>query len=219
VLAAKPAAAPKPAHAAAQTAGAGRRMLLVDCEDSFVHTLADYFRQTGAEVDVVRHYAARDYVREGEYDLIGLSPGPGRPDDFGLKGIIEIALERGLPLFGVCLGMQAIGEYFGAELKQLGAPMHGRPSKIRIEPAPLFKGLGDHVVVGRYHSLYLEPQTFPDCLAVTAMADDGAPMALEHKTLPIAAVQFHPESIMSKEGEAGLVIIANAMGLGRRPNM
>lgn len=204
----------KSAPAAAMATAAGKRVLLVDCEDSFVHTLADYVRQTGAEVLVVRHGKAVETLAAEPFDLVLLSPGPGRPDDFKVKDVITAAIAARKPVFGVCLGMQALGEYFGGQLGQLATPAHGRPSKIATRaPSRLFGGLPEEITVGRYHSLYVEPASMPDVFRVTAETDDGIPMAFEHRTLPIAAVQFHPESIMSLEGGAGLAILRNALGL------
>jgi anthranilate synthase len=207
--------APKAATAAtAAPPEARRRVLLVDCEDSFVHTLADYMRQTGAEVMVVRHGQALARLAADRPDLLVLSPGPGRPADFGVQGIIDQGVKAGLPIFGVCLGMQALGEYFGGRLGQLPIPAHGRPSEIAVtRNSRLFAGLPERVPVGRYHSLYIDPATMPDVLAVTAATDDGIPMAIEHREAPIAAVQFHPESIMSLQGGAGLSILRNALAL------
>jgi anthranilate synthase len=203
------------AQAPAKPAHAGRA-ILVDCEDSFVHTLADYLRQAGAEVLVVRHTHAMEALKQGHFDRIVLSPGPGRPDDFMIRPVIDHALATQTPLFGVCLGMQALGEYFGGTLGQLATPAHGRPSKIRVKPqSQLFGGLPEDVTVGRYHSLYIDPATMPADLVVTAVTDDGIPMAIEHRNLPIAAVQFHPESIMSLEGGTGLKILMNALRIGR----
>ncbi len=213
-----PAAVKAAATPAAVATATGKRVLLVDCEDSFVHTLADYVRQTGADVLVTRHGKAVETLATQQFDLVVLSPGPGRPDDFKVKDVITAALAAQKPIFGVCLGMQALGEYFGGELGQLSTPAHGRPSKIATQaPTQLFKDLPGEISVGRYHSLYVEPSTMPDAFRVTAVTVDGIPMAFEHKTLPIAAVQFHPESIMSLEGGAGLTILRNAMGLATAP--
>jgi anthranilate synthase len=194
------------------------RVLLVDCEDSFVHTLADYARQTGADVSVIRHDRALAALARESFDLVLLSPGPGRPEDFQVGRVIDAALKAEKPIFGVCLGMQALGEYFGGKLGQLSVPAHGRPARIATKgQSRLFNELPAEIAVGRYHSLYVDPATMPDVLEVTARTDDGIPMAVEHKTLPIAAVQFHPESIMSLEGGAGLQILRNALAMARRP--
>jgi anthranilate synthase len=192
------------------------RTILVDCEDSFVHTLADYLRQAGAEVMVVRHTHAADVLKRERFDRIVLSPGPGRPDDFMIKPVIAHAVATVTPVFGVCLGMQALGEYFGGKLGQLDVPAHGRPAKIRVKPqSQLFDGLREQVTIGRYHSLYVDPSAMPADFVVTAETEDGVPMAFEHRNLPIAAVQFHPESIMSLEGGTGLTILKNALRIGR----
>ncbi|BBK37859.1 anthranilate synthase component I [Allostella sp. ATCC 35155] len=210
----RPAAAPAAQPAVPQT-GAGKRLLLVDHDDSFVHTLADFFRQTGAEVAVVRHGRALAALEEGAPDLLVLSPGPGRPSDFAVGRTIERALAAGVPIFGVCLGLQALGEHFGGRLAQLETPAHGRPSRIRLEGGRLFDGLPEEVTVGRYHSLYVDPARVPDGFRVTAVSADGVPMAMEHARLPLAGVQFHPESIMSLGERAGHRIVANAVGLAR----
>ncbi len=215
----KEAEALPPAKAAAQAAppreSAGRA-ILVDCEDSFVHMLADYLRQAGAEVLVVRHTHAAELLAREHFDRIILSPGPGRPEDFMIRPVIDHAVRTRTPVFGVCLGMQALGEYFGGRLGQLATPAHGRPARIRVRPqSQLFGGLPEEVTVGRYHSLYVDPAAMPDDLVVTAATQDGIPMAIEHRSLPIAAVQFHPESIMSLEGGAGLAILRNALRIGR----
>jgi anthranilate synthase len=204
-------AAKRAAPATPDRIGAGKRILMVDCEDSFVHTLADYLRQTGASVQVVRWSAARAALQaDPKPDMVALSPGPGRPDDFQLKPLIDEILKYNLRVFGVCLGMQALGEYFGATLAQLPTPVHGRSSRLTLERCALFEGCPEEAELGRYHSLYLEPATIPDVLEVVAVAPDGAPMAIQHRTLPISAVQFHPESIMSQADHVGLRIVSNA---------
>ncbi|WP_027516409.1 anthranilate synthase component I [Bradyrhizobium sp. WSM1417] len=208
---------PKPLSAFAPDAtGSGKRVLLIDHDDSFVHMLADYFRQVGADVTVVRHVHALDMLKQKRWDLLVLSPGPGRPEDFGIKKTIDAALENKLPVFGVCLGVQAIGEYFGGELGQLTHPAHGRPSRVQVRGGRLMRNLPNEIVIGRYHSLYVERDSMPEVLSVTASTEDGVAMALEHKTLPVAGVQFHPESLMSLSGEVGLRIVENAFRLDAR---
>ncbi|MBR1091706.1 anthranilate synthase component I [Bradyrhizobium manausense] len=205
---------PKPLSSFAPDAtGSGKRVLLIDHDDSFVHMLADYFRQVGASVTVVRYVHALDMLKQKRWDLLVLSPGPGRPEDFGIKKTIEAALENRLPVFGVCLGVQAIGEYFGGELGQLTHPAHGRPSRVQVRGGRLMRNLPNEIVIGRYHSLFVEQDSMPDVLNVTASTEDGVAMALEHKTLPVAGVQFHPESLMSLGGEVGLKIVENAFRL------
>ncbi len=193
--------------------GSGKRVLLIDHDDSFVHMLADYFRQVGAGVTVVRYVHAQKMLDSGNYDLLVLSPGPGRPEDFGIAATIDAALGKKLPIFGVCLGVQAIGEYFGGRLGQLRQPAHGRPSRVQVRGGRLMRNLPNEIVIGRYHSLYVERDGMPDVLEVTASTEDGVAMAIEHKTLPVAGVQFHPESLMSLGGEVGLRIVENAFRL------
>jgi len=208
---------PKPLSAFAPDAtGSGKNVLLIDHEDSFVHMLADYFRQVGANVSVTRHNHALELLKTKNYDLLVLSPGPGRPEDFGISKFIGAALEKKLPVFGVCLGVQAIGEYFGGRLGQLATPAHGRPSRVQVRGGTLMGNLPNEVMIGRYHSLYVDRDSMPDVLQVTASTEDGIAMAIEHKTLPVGGVQFHPESLMSLEGNVGLRIVENAFRLGQQ---
>lgn len=189
-----------------------RRVLLVDHLDSFVHTLANYLRQTGATVVTRRAGFPTEEISADDFDLIVLSPGPGRPDDFSIGPVVRATLDAGLPLFGVCLGLQGIVEYFGGELGQLATPMHGKPSAIRVVGGQLLDGLPKEFRAGRYHSLFARRSEVPDALEVTAVSlDDDIVMAVEHRELPVAAVQFHPESIMSLDDGVGLALIRNAV--------
>ncbi len=191
------------------------RVLLVDHEDSFVHTLANYLRFCGAEVSTVSaRYGAGavlEALQEEQPDLVFLSPGPGRPSDFGVAETVRSALEAGCAVFGVCLGLQGIVEAFGGSLDQLEWPMHGRPSEIRVLGGSLFAGLPESFEAGRYHSLIAREEDLPAELTVTARADDGVVMAVEHRDHPVAAVQFHPESIMTLKGDVGLQIVRNVL--------
>jgi anthranilate synthase len=198
--------------AAASQAGCGRKVLLIDHEDSFVHTLANYIRKTGAKVVTMRPDMARAALRRGPApDLVVLSPGPGRPADFAMNETLDLALARSLPVFGVCLGLQGIVEYFGGALDVLRTPYHGKPSIVRVVGGRLLRGLPPEFTVGRYHSLYARRATLPVSLAVTAETADGVIMAIEHAELPIAAVQFHPESVMTLRDEIGMPIIASVL--------
>lgn len=203
----RPAGNGAPASAPAARPGAGKRVLLVDHEDSFVHTLGNYFRQTGAEVTTLRADAARAGMSAFRPDLLVLSPGPGRPADFDVSASIGAAMDLGIPVFGVCLGLQGMVEHFGGRLGVLDQPMHGKPSRVRVTGGRLFAGLPAEFGVGRYHSLFAEPDALPEDLEVTAVSEDGIAMAVEHRQLPLAAVQFHPESILSVEGDVGLRLI------------
>lgn len=192
--------------------GIGVKILLVDHEDSFVHTLANYFRQTGAEVRTVRSPVPDSVFETYQPDLVVLSPGPGMPSDFDCKATIRKARERDLPIFGVCLGLQALTEAYGGNLRQLSLPMHGKPSRIRINhPGKVFSGLPKNVTVGRYHSIFADPSRLPDGFVVTAETEDGVVMGIEHESEPVAAVQFHPESIMTLGGNAGMRMIENVV--------
>lgn len=194
--------------------GIGKKVLLIDHQDSFVHTLANYIRQTGAEVVTVRSEHALAYLNQQLYDLVLLSPGPGRPNDFNLAATIGAVLAKQTPLFGVCLGLQGIVEYFGGRLDVLAYPMHGKASTIKcLTDTGLFADLAPSFTAGRYHSLYASQEQIPDELEVTAISDDGIVMAISHRTLPIHAVQFHPETILSLPNQAGLRIISNLMGM------
>jgi len=189
------------------------RVLLVDHRDSFVHCLGDYLRQTGADVTT---YRAGHHLRRLEAerpDLVVLSPGPGRPGDHGLAATISEAQRLGLAVFGVCLGLQGLVEHAGGRLHMLARPVHGKCSTIEViaGDSRLFAGLPRRLEVGRYHSLAVTPAMLPDSLRAVAVTHDGIVMAVEHRTLPIAAVQFHPESIMTADGQVGRRIIDNVM--------
>ena len=190
--------------------GEGLKVLLVDHEDSFVHTLANYFRQTGAAVATVRSPVADEVFERIAPDLVVLSPGPGLPADFDCRATIAAARRRRLPIFGVCLGLQALAEAYGGELRRLHVPMHGKPSRIRVhQKGVIFSGLPGEVTVGRYHSVFADPVRLPEEFVVTAETEDGVVMAFEHRSEPVAAVQFHPESIMTLGQNAGMRMIEN----------
>ncbi len=192
--------------------GTGRRALLVDHDDSFVHTLGGYLRRCGLEVTTVRAPLTTDALDRFRPDLVVLSPGPGTPADFDCTAGIRLAEARGLPIFGVCLGLQAIVEACGGRLAQLDVPMHGKPSAIALSGGgALFEGIEGEVVVGRYHSLVADRAHLPASLKVVAESADGAVMAIEHRDRPMLAVQFHPESIMSLGGNVGIQIVQNAV--------
>lgn len=193
--------------------GKGKKILLIDHQDSFVHTLANYLRQTGAEVVTLRSGFTASEMQAVAADLLVLSPGPGRPSDFGVSDTIGMALAQSIPIFGVCLGLQSVVEYYGGRLDTLHYPLHGKPMAIKTSGGRLFSGLPTHFTAGLYHSLYADKKTFPKELQVTAESSDGIIMAIEHVNLPIWAVQFHPESILSLEGDIGSRIIENLMRL------
>ncbi|MBE9036534.1 anthranilate synthase [aff. Roholtiella sp. LEGE 12411] len=191
----------------------GKHVLLIDYEDSFVHTLANYIRQTGATVTTLRHGFSESLFDIERPDLVVLSPGPGKPSDFKVPETVAALVRRQIPIFGVCLGLQSIVEAFGGQLGVLNYPQHGKSSQIFVTDSDsvLFKNLPESFTVGRYHSLFALPSDMPTELKVTAISDDDIIMGIEHQTLPIAGVQFHPESIMTLTGEVGLAIIKNVV--------
>jgi anthranilate synthase len=191
------------------------KLLLVDNDDCFIHTLANYARQAGAEVVTYRAGTPFEVLDAVHPDMILISPGPGRPEDFGVPQLVLHAARAGIPVFGVCLGLQGIVEAFGGELGVLPYPMHGKPSKVHHRGTGVFEGLPEEIEVGRYHSLYAIPERMPASLEVTAESDDGIIMGVRHRELPIEAVQFHPESILTAAGDTGLKLMRNALRLAR----
>ena len=201
--------------------GTGKKIVLIDHEDSFVHTLGNYLRQTGAQVQTLRSgpsalAAIEKLVEKGEKpDMVVLSPGPGNPSDFGLSKSIEMLTKHKIPGFGVCLGLQGMVEHFGGELGVLGYPMHGKPSEVTLtedglNEESIFNGLPGVFEVARYHSLHGIKDKLPPELKVTALTEDGIVMGIQHASLPFAAVQFHPESILTSPAH-GMTILENAL--------
>jgi anthranilate synthase len=188
-----------------------RRVVMIDNEDSFVHCLADYFRQAGAQVETHRWGLPANEIAELGADLVVHSPGPGRPQDFGLPELIRTLAGLGVPQFGVCLGLQGIAEAFGGELALLPEPRHGKVWRIAHDGAGLFAGLPAPLVAGAYHSLHAPEDALPPELEVSARSETGLVMALVHGKLPIAGVQFHPESILSLRAGAGLALVGNVL--------
>jgi anthranilate synthase len=211
----EPKAAVAEVHALGSGPGKGARLLLVDNDDCFIHTLANYARQTGAEVVTYRAGFPPELIERVAPTLILISPGPGRPADFGVPELVKTAVRLGVPVFGVCLGLQGIVEAFGGELGVLDYPVHGKPSTVRHRGIGVFEGMPEEFAVGRYHSLFARRETFPACLEVTAETADGVIMGVRHRELPIEAVQFHPESILTAEDGHGLKLMENAVKLGK----
>ncbi len=197
--------------------GQGLRVLLVDHQDSFVHTLASYFRQEGAEVMTLRAGFPPSALDDYRPDLVVLSPGPGQPSDFGCDALLTELDARGLPAFGVCLGMQAMVEHAGGELGLLTEPAHGKPGQVRravgLGDSGLLAGLPEEFTAGRYHSLHAVPAHVKGAFAVTAVTPDGVVMAIEDEAAGRWGVQFHPESILSASGRSGHQVIANLLRL------
>jgi anthranilate synthase len=206
---------PDPAPGATPPPGEGMRVLLVDHQDSFVHTLAAYFREQGAQVLTLRAGLPLSALDEYAPGLVVLSPGPGRPADFGCAALLSELDRRGLPAFGVCLGLQAMVEHAGGALSLLPEPAHGKPGLVRVAGGSLLAGLPAEFTAGRYHSLYAPAGEVRGGFAVTAATADGVVMAIEDEQAGRWAVQFHPESILTASGRAGHQIIGNVLDLCR----
>jgi len=185
------------------------QVLMVDHQDSFVHNLASYFRQFGVDLITMRPMLARQWLQDHHPDLVVLSPGPFQPDYFQMQQTLRLCQQKSVSVFGVCLGLQGLVEYFGGKLGQLDYPMHGKPSEIEHTGSKLFSGITSRFTAGRYHSLFA--LDVPDCLAVTARTDENVVMAVEHRSAPLTAVQFHPESILSLDQRVGHQLVANVL--------
>ncbi len=180
------------------------KVLVLDNYDSFVYTLNGYLQQLGAETDVLRN----DVVAEGElgqlisrYDAVLISPGPGTPADAGLSiATVRYAIEHDVPVFGVCLGHQAIAEALGATVRQAEELMHGKTSLVEHDSSLIYRDVPQPFTATRYHSLAVVDSTVPDELIVTSRTAGGVIMGLQHKTKPIYGVQFHPESVLTQGG-------------------
>ncbi len=196
--------------------GDNLRVLLVDHQDSFVHTLAGYFREHGAEVTTLRAGFDPGLLDEFAPDLVVLSPGPGRPADFDCDKLLSALDERGLPAFGVCLGLQAMVEHAGGSLGLLDTPVHGKPGRVQVLGGALLAGLPREFTAARYHSLHARPEQVTGGFEVTAVTGDGVVMAIEDAARGRWGVQFHPESILTTAGGAGHQIIANVLRLCRQ---
>jgi anthranilate synthase/aminodeoxychorismate synthase-like glutamine amidotransferase len=178
------------------------RVLVIDSYDSFVYNLVQYLGELGAHPEVVRNDELTvEEAIDRRPDVVLLSPGPGRPEDAGIiTAAIPAFAERGVPVFGVCLGHQAIGHVYGGSVVRAPQLMHGKTSEIRHQGAGVFAGLPDPLTATRYHSLVIDASSVPDCLEVTATTADGVVMGVRHRDLPIEGVQFHPESILTGAG-------------------
>jgi anthranilate synthase/aminodeoxychorismate synthase-like glutamine amidotransferase len=177
------------------------RVLVIDSYDSFVYNLVQYLGELGAEPVVIRNDQwTVEQAIESAPDLVLLSPGPGRPEDAGIIcEAIPAFAERGVPVFGVCLGHQAIGHVYGGSVVRAPQLMHGKTSPITHRGVGVFAGLPSPLTATRYHSLVIDPASMPECLEVTAECD-GIVMGVRHRTLPVEGVQFHPESILTGAG-------------------
>jgi len=191
-------------------------ILLIDNYDSFTFNLVHYLGEMGAVCDVRRNDALTvEQALALEPEAIVISPGPCSPDEAGICLDLIAAAAGRVPLFGVCLGHQAIGQVFGANVVRAPVPMHGKISPVHHGGSDVFTGLPDPFLATRYHSLTVEPESVPDTLEVTAHTEGGVIMGLRHRTMPVFGVQFHPESIASEHGRE---ILANFLGIARGTN-
>jgi para-aminobenzoate synthetase component 2 len=176
------------------------RILVIDNYDSFVFNLVQYLQQLGAECTVVRNDAVEPSAAQN-YDGVLISPGPGTPEEAGVSvAMIKYCAENSIPLFGVCLGHQAIGVAFGATVSRAPELLHGKTSLVHHDGTGVFKNLPTPFTATRYHSLAVETATVSAELEVTSKTDSGVVMSMRHKSLPIEGVQFHPESVLTEHG-------------------
>ena len=181
------------------------KVLVVDNYDSFTYNIVQYLGELGAQVEVFRNdEITLDEIAARAPDRLVISPGPCSPAEAGISVAAIRHFAGKLPILGVCLGHQSIAAAFGGTIVRAQQLMHGKTSVITTNQAGVFAGLPQQFTVNRYHSLAIEPATCPDVLEVTARTDDGEIMGVKHKTLPIAGVQFHPESILTEHGHAML---------------
>jgi len=188
-------------------------LLMIDNYDSFTYILVQYFRMLGVEMSVYRNDSITvEKIAELAPEAIVLSPGPGSPDGAGITlPVIEHFADKA-PLLGVCLGHQALGQFFGGRVVRAARLMHGKTSLIHHDRAGLFTGMPKPFYATRYHSLLLDPQSIPSCLVVSAWTEQGEIMALRHRTLPLDGVQFHPESILT---DCGIRLLRNFLRINR----
>ena len=177
------------------------RVLVIDNYDSFVYNLVQYLGELGAEPVVHRHDALTlDQIDEIDPDAVLISPGPGRPEDAGLSNDVITHFAGRVPILGVCLGNQCIGQIYGGSVVRAPQVMHGKTSLIRHTGTGVFAGLPQPLEATRYHSLIVERESVPEVLEITAETDDGIVMGLRHRDLDVEGVQFHPESILTTAG-------------------
>ena len=195
----------------------GPRVLVVDNFDSFVYNLVQELGELGAEPLVLRNDAIDVAgIRAAAPDAVLISPGPGRPEDGGVSLEVVAQLAGEIPLLGVCLGHQCIGQAYGAEIVEAPHLMHGKTSEIHHDGEGLFAGLPNPFVATRYHSLVVRPESVPGELEVTARSSDGVVMGLRHRSLDVEGVQFHPESVLTASGPALLANFLDRLGADTR---
>ena len=178
-------------------------LLVIDNYDSFTYNLVQYLGELGAKMEIRRNdeVSIEEIETKLKPEKILISPGPGTPNEAGISlEILKTYADR-IPILGVCLGHQAIGQAFGGKVVRAPVPVHGKPVEIRHDGRTIFKDLENNFQAGRYHSLIVERETLPDCLEISAESPDGLIMAMRHKTYPVEGVQFHPESILTSAGK------------------
>jgi len=186
-------------------------ILVIDNYDSFTYNLVQYLGELGAEPEVVRNDAVDlSGISAMRPERIVISPGPGTPDDAGVSLEVIRGLGSGIPILGVCLGHQAIGQAFGATVARARRQMHGKTSAVEHDGRGVFRGVPSPFSATRYHSLAVLADTVPEDLEITARADDGEVMGLRHRRWPVEGVQFHPEAILTEHGK---ILLANFLGL------
>ena len=177
-------------------------LLILDNYDSFTYNVFQLLSELGAEVEVIRNdQTTVEDIRAKKYDAIVLSPGPGIPSDAGITEQVIRELGGEVPILGICLGHQAIGEVFGGKVVRAGEIVHGKTSPLQHNGKGLYEGIPQNVPIGRYHSLVIDRATLPDCLEVTSDLADGTIMGVRHKAKNIEGIQFHPESILTPDGK------------------
>ncbi len=187
-------------------------LLVIDNYDSFTYNLVQYFGELGAEMKVVRNdKITLEEIAQLAPDLICISPGPCTPNEAGISCDVIREFGGKIPILGVCLGHQSIGQVFGGEVVRAAKLMHGKTSLIKHNGSSVFKGLKNPFTATRYHSLIVRRESLPDCLEITAETEDGVIMGLKHKQMEIHGVQFHPESILT---ESGKQMLQNFLDLG-----
>jgi anthranilate synthase/aminodeoxychorismate synthase-like glutamine amidotransferase len=194
-------------------------LLVIDNYDSFTYNLVQFLGALGAEPVVARNdQITVEQIAGGGYRGIVISPGPGEPSGAGVSLEVIRSLGSQMPILGVCLGHQAIGEAFGGRIVRAPRPVHGKSSRVHHDGLGVFAGVPAELDVARYHSLVIEPATCPPELVVTASTDDGIIMGVRHRILPIEGVQFHPESVLTKHGMAMLANFVRLCGVAAAPN-
>lgn len=187
-------------------------LLVIDNYDSFTYNLVQYLGELGAEMQIFRNDEVSVYEIENDLrpSQLLISPGPGTPDSAGITLEAISRFAGRVPILGVCLGHQAIGQHFGGKVSRAPEPVHGKPVEVTHDGKTIFQGLPEKFNAGRYHSLIVERESMPECLEISAASPDGLVMGIRHRELPVEGVQFHPESILTEHGKT---LLANFLRL------